>query len=184
MSTMTSGSMQYAPVLLSALVLLPAVLYDISARRIPNWLCVSGFVLGIVLHGLLDGWSGAGSSLLAGLSLLAGMFVFFAIGWLGAGDVKLLAAAGAIGGSLSTAVAIVLTTVVLGAAMGLVLTILGGQSGRLARKLKDLLALTLITKRLPAYQADEDMGATTLPYAIPIAAGSLLAMTWQMGLLG
>jgi prepilin peptidase CpaA len=172
------------PVFLGSMVLVTAAAYDVLSRRVPNWLSLVGFVLGVTLHGLLYGWAGAGSALIAGLVVLIGMFAFFAVGWLGAGDVKLMAAAAAIGGSLGVAAKIVLFTVILGAAMGLLLTLLGGHGRRLGRKLKELLALAVITKRLPSYEAEADMGITTLPYAVPIAIGSLLALAWEAGMMG
>jgi prepilin peptidase CpaA len=174
----------FGPFVLAILILAPAVVYDIRYRRIPNKLSLAGVVLGVILHAVLSGWSGAALALASAMALLFGMFVFFAIGWLGAGDVKLLAAAGAIGGTLGTALSIAFATVVLGALMGLVLTALGGQLRRLGGKLRDLLALGIITRRLPAYEAEKNMAVSTLPYAIPIAAGTLLGMAYTMGVFG
>ena len=53
---------------------LAVVLYagytDWRTRRIPNWLTVSGFFLGIILNSILGGWRGALGSLEgAGLAL-------------------------------------------------------------------------------------------------------------------
>ena len=175
---------EFGPLALAAVVMTIAARFDIRYRRIPNMLCLAGFLLGVALHGWLGGWSGAGMALLSGLALLFGMFLFFAIGWLGAGDVKLLAAAGAIGGTLDTALAIAFFTVVLGALMGIGLVMLGGQLRQLGHKLKEAAMAAAIIKRLPAYQADEQMAATSLPYAIPIAAGTLLGMAYTMGIFG
>ncbi len=75
---------------LGAVLLIAGALHDVAARTIPNWVSLGLFVLGVVLR-LLD------STLLAGLSL--GLVVFAVAvfcwrrGWLGGGDVKLLAAA-------------------------------------------------------------------------------------------
>jgi prepilin peptidase CpaA len=176
--------LELSPIILAILILAPAVLYDIRYRRIPNKLSLAGVVLGVMLHAVLSGWSGAALAFASAMALLFGMFVFFAIGWLGAGDVKLLAAAGAIGGTLDTALSIAFATVVLGALMGLFLTALGGQLRRLGGKLRDLLALGIITRRLPVYEAEKNMAVTTLPYAIPIAAGTLLGMAYTMGVFG
>src|SRR2546427_9421541 len=83
-------------VLLIALVLGAAV-YDVRYRRIPNWLTVTGAVLGVILNWFLDPglfkWS------LAGLGVAFGVYAaLYALHAMGAGDVKLMAAVGAVVG--------------------------------------------------------------------------------------
>jgi prepilin peptidase CpaA len=71
---------------------------DLRSRRIPNWLTfgAAGAALGVRLA------FGGGEALIGGAEAwLLGtgiFFVPFALGWMGAGDVKLLAAFGALGG--------------------------------------------------------------------------------------
>lgn len=68
---------------------------DIHGQRVPNWLSLSAAVLAVVLHTYLSGLSGLLFSLeglTIGFALLIG---FYAVGGMGAGDVKLLAAVGA-----------------------------------------------------------------------------------------
>ena len=75
-----------------------AVATDLRSQRIPNWLTfgAAGAALGIRLA------LGGAQALLAGseawLLGAAIFFIPFALGWMGAGDVKLLAAFGALGG--------------------------------------------------------------------------------------
>ncbi|HEY2987269.1 MAG TPA: prepilin peptidase, partial [Candidatus Binatia bacterium] len=71
--------------------------FDVAQRRIPNWLNLAGMLGGV----LLNGWTGTPQLLNSLLGLGAGMallLVPFAFGWLGAGDVKLFGAVGAIFG--------------------------------------------------------------------------------------
>lgn len=71
------------------LVSLGAAIWDWRVRRIPNWLCVSGLVAGF----LLNDWRFA----LGGLGLaLAIHLPLFAMRATGGGDVKLMAALGAL----------------------------------------------------------------------------------------
>jgi prepilin peptidase CpaA len=72
-----------------------AVGADVRTRRIPNLLTGPALLLGLVVntvwrggHGALDGLEGMA---IAGAMLLPGWFM----GWMGAGDVKLVAAVGA-----------------------------------------------------------------------------------------
>ena len=75
-----------------------AGIFDIYTRRIPNWLCAFGLAVGISANYCL---TGAGGAVLAakGLSLaFAIYFPFWLLRGMGAGDVKLMAALGAIAG--------------------------------------------------------------------------------------
>ena len=68
---------------------------DWRSRRIPNWLTVPGFVIGVSLNTLAGGWAGLKTSLLgAGLGLLL-LLPFVFLRSLGAGDWKLAGALGA-----------------------------------------------------------------------------------------
>lgn len=68
---------------------------DLTRRRIPNWLTFGAAVAGLVYHATTGGWAGLGSSAAGWAVGLAIFFVPFALGGLGGGDVKLLAALGA-----------------------------------------------------------------------------------------
>src|ERR1700747_786407 len=68
---------------------------DLKTRRIPHVLTFGAALAGLVAHGYLEGWSGAGVSAAGWLVGVAAFFPFFALGGLGAGDIKLLGAIGA-----------------------------------------------------------------------------------------
>ena len=73
--------------------------YDVRYRRIPNWLTAIGVLLGLGLNTFLyQGWPGLRFSLM-GLGLAFGIyFGLYAVRAMGAGDVKLMAAIGALVG--------------------------------------------------------------------------------------
>lgn len=86
------------PPLLLAILCVPVLCTDLLARRVPNTLLVAIVVLqgGWLAWQLMLGgsWQGAAAHLLGlGLGLLA-LLPFWAIGWMGAGDVKLFAVIG------------------------------------------------------------------------------------------
>jgi prepilin peptidase CpaA len=71
---------------------------DWRTRRIPNWLTVSGFVTGLALHSILEGWYGAKVSL-EGAGLALGVLLpLVLLRGVGAGDWKLMGAVGALMG--------------------------------------------------------------------------------------
>jgi prepilin peptidase CpaA len=69
--------------------------FDFKIRRIPNWLIVSGLICGVLLNSM----QGASQLVQSMLGLLVGIAVLvlpFALGWIGAGDVKFFGVIGAI----------------------------------------------------------------------------------------
>lgn len=78
-------------------VLAIAAVSDIRAHRIPNWLTLTGTILGLIGHAWLGGWPGLIGSL-EGIGIAGLLLLPYAVRGLGAGDVKLLAAVGALMG--------------------------------------------------------------------------------------
>lgn len=73
-----------------------ATVEDLSRRRISNWIPAAAFVSGFSAMTLDRGWRGAGSSLLGCAAGFAVFLVFYLLGGMGGGDVKLMAGFGAI----------------------------------------------------------------------------------------
>jgi len=74
-----------------------AIWFDLRARRVPNWLVLTGLVLAVALMGLgpvralAPDWRDA---LLGGAIGFAVFLPLYALRWMGAGDVKFFAVAG------------------------------------------------------------------------------------------
>ena len=73
---------------------------DLRSRRIPNWLTVSGLLAGVVVHAWIAGWRGILLSLGGAGLALAILLPLVLLRALGAGDWKLMGAAGAFVGPL------------------------------------------------------------------------------------
>jgi len=69
---------------------------DWRSRRIPNWLTVSGAVIGIAFHTFHAGWMGASVGLMGMFLALICLLPLVLLRAMGAGDWKLMAALGAI----------------------------------------------------------------------------------------
>lgn len=95
-----------------ALCVLVAVLAsgeDIWRRRVSNWVTMGAFVAGVALQTYLGGLPGLGDSLLGGFYGFAVFLVFYLLGGMGGGDIKLMAAFGAILGGEKIWLAAILT---------------------------------------------------------------------------
>ncbi|MGA8185747.1 MAG: A24 family peptidase, partial [Terriglobia bacterium] len=80
---------------LALLVALWAGWLDWRFRRIPNWLTVSGFVLGLGINGVVSGWTGVKGGLEGAGIATAVLIVPVILRGIGAGDLKLMIALGA-----------------------------------------------------------------------------------------
>jgi prepilin peptidase CpaA len=155
----------------TVIVLGVATFTDLRSRRIPNWLVLPFFVVGVAVSAWLQGWHGLGHSLSgAGLGLLLYGLLFF-MGGMGAGDVKLCAAIGAWIGPAQLIYALVFTGLV-GGLMALAWAVWGGFMGELFQHAGDL-----------AFGSKDDRGEAVLsnprrrkmPYAPAIAIGTLIS---------
>jgi prepilin peptidase CpaA len=74
---------------------LSAALLDWRSQRIPNWLTVSGLLIGVGTHSILTGWHGALFALEGAALALILLFPLVLLRALGAGDWKLMGAVAA-----------------------------------------------------------------------------------------
>jgi prepilin peptidase CpaA len=147
-------------------VLALASLSDVRTRRIPNALTVPSIVLGLVLGGVLFGTDGLVNSA-QGLGLgMAIFFPLFFLRWMGAGDVKLMMAIGALKGP-----EFVFFACLWSAVFGGGLAVYGLMR---ARRMGLALAHMYYSKLMP--QVGGSFMLTRIPYAPAIALGTLVTL--------
>jgi len=161
-------------ILLGILVAIAAI-FDIRYRRIPNWLVLAGIIVGLAWNVYSSGWSGllrASEGLGLGFALY---FPLYLIRARGAGDVKLLAAVGAIAGPLNC-FWIFLLTAILGGVIALLLLIFRSRVRQtffnVGWIIRDLLHLQA------PWRSSDELDVTTnkgmrLPHGAMIAVGVL-----------
>jgi prepilin peptidase CpaA len=147
---------------------------DMRARIIPNWLVGVGLLLGFGLNTYMHGWSGLGSALL-GFSLALGFYIpLYLLRAMGGGDVKLMAAVGALAGPKDWFTIFVLASV-LGGIFALGLLCVRHSLGSTFANMWQILG-NLARLRAPyAINPDLDIGspkAITMPHGVAIAAGT------------
>ncbi len=163
-----------------------AAAYDIPYRRIPNWLTATGVLAGVGMNTFLyQGWPGLRISLTGLVLGFGAYFMLYMLRAMGAGDVKLMAALGAMVGWQDW-VGIFIITAIIGGFASLALMTL---RGRVKKTLWNVgFVMTEMTHGRAAYLANEELDVRSkksvgLPHGAVIAAGTLvfLAMSARFG---
>lgn len=158
-------------IVLAVLVSVAAIL-DARTRRLPNWLTVSGFLLGLVIAA----WNGRFGAAVAGAVLALAVYVpLFALRAMGGGDVKLMAAVGALAGFRAW-LPIFLLTAMIGGCLAVALVLKSSATGRTLRNLG--LILGELGHGRPPSQRHPELSISspqslTLPHGVSIALGVL-----------
>jgi len=69
---------------------------DLLRRQVSNWIPVVALIAGLVIHYVERGWAGVWSSALGAVCGFGVFLVFYLLGGMGGGDVKLMAGFGAL----------------------------------------------------------------------------------------
>lgn len=149
-----------------------AVVIDVRERRIPNALTLPLAAAGLGIGALSDGVHGV---IVAVAGLLVGGLLFLLpvakLGW-GMGDLKLVATLGAVAGPLFV-LWMGLYAMAAGGLFALLWLRQGGQLAQVASGMRG---------DLQAGQAPRARSGLSIPFAIPIAAGMLVALLVSPGL--
>ena len=92
---------------IASLIAAIAVWFDCRERRIPNPLVFTGMTVGLIMGLAFGGIEGLGRSCLGMIVGVGILFIPFSLGWIGAGDAKLLGAIGELIGASGGAFSIV-----------------------------------------------------------------------------
>jgi prepilin peptidase CpaA len=147
---------------------------DWHTRKIPNWLTISGIVFGIAMHAWMAGAHGAAASL-EGMGLaLALLLPLVLLRALGAGDWKLMGAAGALLGP-GMLIFVLLASVFVSGAMAAFRMI---QTRRMRATIRNIMAL-LRGFTVLGLQPNPDVSLDTpalikLPFGVAAAVGTLI----------
>lgn len=168
--TMTTTS------LIAPAIGLAACVTDLRSRRIPNVLTFGGALAGVLANAVTGGADGAGAALAGWLVGIAVFFVPFALGGMGAGDVKLVAALGAWLGPIDT-LWLALYAGIAGGALAIAVAVAHGYLQQAFANIWRLLTYW----RLVGVRPLDDLTLTRsraprLAYAVPIFVGAVVTV--------
>jgi prepilin peptidase CpaA len=171
-SSILGASILGTPILVTwipaMLVALGAGILDWRDRRIPNWLTVSGAVVGVAVNTILYRWPGLKAALLGTAVGLGLLLPFVLVRSLGAGDWKL---AGALGACLGwqQLLSVLMGTILVAGVMALAVVI---WKGRLKQTLVNIAHRlgALFTLRMPGSAVSlDDPQSTKIPFGVAMA---------------
>jgi prepilin peptidase CpaA len=166
----------YVPVVtdVSALLLLGLCAYwDLRYRKIPNWATLPGIVLGLGMNSLFGGWTGMKAS---GIGLLVGfgaLLVLFVLSWMGGGDVKLMAAVGALKG-YPFVVSALFYSLIVGVVIGVAMLIWNRKTLRTFKNLFFVVG-SRVSRLIPKQDINREE-TQKLPFGLAIVLGTVWAM--------
>lgn len=152
---------------------------DLTTRRVPNLLTFGAALMALLFHAVDGGLSGLGWACAGWIVGTAVFFPFFALGGMGAGDVKLVAALGAWLGPLG-AVQIAIAAAIAGGVVAVIVMIRARYLRTAVQNLKLLFAHWGVNgiKALPELTLASSKGPR-LAYAVPILLGTLGVLWWR-----
>ena len=149
-----------------------AVICDIRAERIPNWLTLPSMVLSMTFYTVANGLEGflfSFGGVCTGIAVLAAPYL---LGGTGAGDAKLMGAVGGILGPKGVFVAF-LATALVGGLYSLILHAFKGSLKETLQRYWMSLKITMLSRKC-TYIPPRDQGTMPkLKYAIAICLGTL-----------
>jgi prepilin peptidase CpaA len=163
---------------IAAAFLIPLALiiayYDVCYRRIPNSFVLATLIVGVLVNASFGGIDGALASLGGCVLAFALMFALHVFSAMGAGDVKLFAAIGAVMGTrlvLPTFLMVALT----GGVLGIISTLRAGQLKPTMMRVFQILIGLLPGNTVPRFPVPVDR-RHTIPYGVAITLGSLISV--------
>lgn len=153
---------------------LSAALLDWRLRRIPNWLTVSGLLLGVAVHTVINGWHGTLFALEGALLVLVLLLAPVLTRVLGAGDWKLMGAVGAFLGPVLVLFVLLCSFL----ASGLMAFVQMMRGGRLVETFRNMMVLVrgifaFGLKPHPQISLDND-SLMKLPFGIAVAFSTVI----------
>jgi prepilin peptidase CpaA len=169
----------FSPSLIASLVLLVPlaiiiIYHDVKYRRIPNAYVLATLISGITINTAFGGVRGALSSLAGCALAFILIFILHVFGAMGAGDVKLFSAIGAVTGA-HLVVPTFLVVVLTGGLLALVSVVRAGAVRSTMHRVLQIFVGFLPGWEMPKFSVPTDR-SHTVPYGVAITIGGLISI--------
>jgi prepilin peptidase CpaA len=161
----------------TALFLALAIESDVRSLRIPNWLTFGG-IAAVLAHAAASGGSMVGPAVGGAVAALVALFLPFALGGLGAGDVKAMMVLGALWGP-DPVLPVLFWALLAGGTLAIARLVARGEGVDLCVRWGHSAWVTLSTRRVTYFRpAAGSAAAGGLPFALAIGLGASLYQIW------
>ncbi len=160
---------------LVSVILVVAAVIDGRELKVPNWITFPLIISGWLASGVIYGWAGVGASLWGTAVGLGLLLPAYAIGGMGAGDVKLLAGVGAWVGATQTFWAFIVSAI-LGAIIAVIMVVVSRKWRHHQKQFLSIITEIMVIRspsKLSEIAAERKPSMMLLPYGIPIAIGTI-----------
>lgn len=172
------------PVWVVTITLIVAAIIDGMKLKVPNWITFPMIASGWIYCAAFSpyaGWEGLGLSLFGTAVGLAVLMPAYAVGGMGAGDVKLMAGIGAWVGPTVTLYAFAVSAIV-GGVIAVIMVLSQGAWHKHKNQFWSILSEFATVKNpevLAGIAAERKPRMFLLPYGIPIAIGTIAYFAWS-----
>lgn len=153
-------------------ILFIAAIYDLRFKRIPNWLTFPSLIFALIYHTIMDGFTGFLFSIEGICVGIATLMIFYLMGWMGAGDVKIMGAVGGVLGPNGVFIAFLCTAIV-GGLYAIVLLAFHGYLKETFQRYGMILKDLIFFRKFIYLPPSEQEKKPQLRYGIAIALGTL-----------
>jgi prepilin peptidase CpaA len=181
MPTLPPGIIEHQSIWLLSAILIVAAVIDGWMLKVPNWLTFPLVFAGWAAHMYFYGLNGLGESMAGTVVGLGLLLPAYAIGGMGAGDVKLMAGIGAWVGATVTFYAFCVTAVI-GGVIALAMVLIRRRWHHHVMqffKIVDEILVVRNPEALSVIAAERKSSMMLLPYGIPIALGTITYFFWS-----
>lgn len=164
--------------ILLLLIVAGATWTDIASHRVPNVLTLGAVAAGLSMHSLILGSEGLIIGL-QGLGVGLLMFLpFYALGGMGAGDVKLMAGVSTFLGASGAMLAVILSLFA-GSVLGATVLLVRRGALQALRRYGAMLRFVVCTGKFSYLPPQpEEPAAVRFPYALAVAVGTVGTLAW------
>lgn len=151
-----------------------ALITDIRRMRIPNYISVAALSTGLLVQGIMNGWSGLLSAVSGAVAAFVILLILHIIGAVGAGDVKLFAGIGAWTGVIFT-LQVLMYSILFGAVIGWIIVLCKREAGRRLRGMVSKTAGFLLLRSSGVWKSGGVNEMLRFPFMLAVAPGFICA---------